>query len=415
MAGPNLARMAWRNLLRNRRRTLITLVGVAFGMMFSIIFTGLGDASWGSMIDFAARLGGGHVTLQHPDYLELPALKRTVKDVDKLVALSRAEPGVIRVTTRITGQIMLSTASESRGGMFIAFDPKSEDNGTLGVLDAVKDGQLFAGSDGRGIVLGRKLADALSLKTGRKVVFTLTDKHGEIVRGMARLSGIIETGADTVDGGMVLLPIDAVRKSLGYDANEATQVAVFVGDHRQSDALAASLQAKVGAKVAALPWHVTMAELAGFISMKVGGTIFMEVLILLLLAAGIFNTLFVSVMERLREFGVLLAIGFSPSGLFRLVMWESLWLALMGLVASAIATAWPYYHLNVNGLDISKHMGGKSTEVAGVAMTQVMRVDIFPENALMIVGVAVTATLLAGLYPAWRAGRVSPVDAIKLV
>ena len=84
----HLPEMAWRNLWRNRRRTIVTLSSIAFGTMLAILFTGLGDSNFSGMIDLAARMGGGHVTLQHPEYLELPTFSRTVKQRERLKALA---------------------------------------------------------------------------------------------------------------------------------------------------------------------------------------------------------------------------------------------------------------------------------------------------------------------------------------
>jgi ABC-type lipoprotein release transport system permease subunit len=137
---------------------------------------------------------------------------------------------------------------------------------------------------------------------------------------------------------------------------------------------------------------------------------------MLLVAAGIFNTLFISVMERLREFGILMAIGFSPWSLFRLVMWESLWLGLCGLVAAVIVWAWPYHYFSTVGIDMSAMLGEEqSAEVAGVAFDTIMKVAIYPENFFLICSLVILATLLSGLYPAWRAGHVEPVETIRLV
>jgi ABC-type lipoprotein release transport system permease subunit len=168
--------------------------------------------------------------------------------------------------------------------------------------------------------------------------------------------------------------------------------------------------------VAALPWHETQPELASFIAVKVGGARFMEILIAVLVAAGIFNTLFVSVMERLREFGILMAIGFSPGKLFRLVMLESLWMAVVGLVAAVIVTAWPYYYLSTHGIDWSAMIGEAETaEIAGVGLSTTISVGIYPESALVIAVLAIIAICLSGIYPAWKAGHVKPVEVIKLV
>jgi ABC-type lipoprotein release transport system permease subunit len=170
------------------------------------------------------------------------------------------------------------------------------------------------------------------------------------------------------------------------------------------------------ADVAAVTWDQNLPELASFIAMKVGSTVFFELIIAILVAAGIFNTLFVSVMERLREFGIMMAIGFSPRRLFSLVMWESLWIGLVGLLAAGVVTALPYYLANTKGLDMSAMVGkGGAGEVAGVTFDPILYVEIYPESLGLITVAVLLATLLSGLYPAWRAGRVAPVESIKLV
>ncbi len=410
-----LSTMAWRNLWRNRRRTAVTLSGIAFGTMLAILFTGLGDASWTEMINMAARMGGGHVTVQHAAYLEAPSLSKTVSETERIRRHAEKGEGVDRVVPRITGQAMLATAGQNVGAFFIAVDPAREDAGTLAVYDSVVQGRMLEGTTGRGILLGERLAENLNVKLGRKVVYTLTDRQGEIVSGLARVSGIVRTGAPSVDAGLCILPIDTVREVLGYAPGDVTQLAVFLRDHRQSPAAAARLQESSGPDTAVLTWNRIQPELAGFISMKVTSTLFFEVLIMLLVAAGIFNTLFVSVMERMREFGIMMALGFSPFRLFSLVMWESLWMGLTGLAVAALITAGPYAYLWKHGIDLSAMTGGESSEVAGVAMDPFLHVGIFPENAVLIATAVLLATLLSGIYPAWRAGRVVPVDSIKLV
>ena len=165
----------------------------------------------------------------------------------------------------------------------------------------------------------------------------------------------------------------------------------------------------------ALPWHESQPELAGFIAMKVGGANFMKILIAVLIAAGIFNTLFVSVTERMREFGIMLAIGYSPGDIHLLVMLESLWLGLVGLVVGALVTAGPYLWLNAHGINMTAMIGEGSVEIAGIGVSPIFKVEIFPGNAVFIAVAALVATLLAGVYPAWKAGSVVPVETIRLV
>ncbi len=414
MKGPKLASMAWRNLWRNKRRTLLTLISIAFGGTLAVIFTAIQDRSFADFIDTAARLAGGHVTLQHPEYLDQPALNRTVTESERLRAIALGERGTESAVERVSGQIMLSTAWNNYAAFFIAFDPESETDDTLSFTEGLIEGQPFETSRDKGIILGKRLAQNLDVEIGDKVVYTVMDKAGEIVAGMGRVSGVVSTGAPSLDSGLCLLPIDTLRALLGYDPGESTQVGVSLSDSRDSVTVARRLAEALGPQIAALTWEETQPQLAGFIAMKIGGGRVMEFIIMILVAAGIFNTLFVSVMERLREFGIMMAIGFSPGQLFRLVMWESFWLGLVGLAAGAILTAGPYAYLAKAGIDASAMTGGATAEVAGVGFEPILRVGIYPENLLLIAVSILVATMLAGLYPAWRAGRVVPVESIKL-
>ncbi len=411
----DLGSMAWRNLWRNRRRTVLTLVSIAFGTMLAVIFTGMGDANFAAMIDLAARMGGGHVTLQHPEYLDAPTLGRTVPGASRLREIALRDPAVRRATLRVSGNLMLATAGQSYGAGFIAFDPTLEDASTLSVLDALVEGELFPTADSRGVILGVRLAEKLGVRLGRKVVYTLTDRHGEIVQEAARVVGLVETGSPTIDAGLCLLSLGRAREVLGYADDEALQVALFLEDQRTAQVVASRLEAALAPGVAALPWFAIQPELAGFISMKVASARFLEVIIMLLVAAGIFNTLFVSVMERVREFGIMLALGFSPAMIFGLVMCESLWLALLGLLLAGAVSAAPYWYLSEVGIDLTSQIGAGGSEVAGVAVSPVMQVGIYADHLVAIGIAALLATLLSGLYPAWSAGRVEPVESIRIV
>ena len=421
MAGANIPKLAWRNIWRNRRRTLITLFSIAFGTLLAVLMTGIGDSSYSDMIDHAARLGGGHVIVQDETYIDMPSLKKTVRAAPELLDALEARPRVRAAVPRVVGGVMLATSTNSVGAGILAIDPALEDDTTLGLVDSLAAGEMFASASDEGIILGKTLAENLDLELGNKVVYTVTDRHGEIASGLARVSGILETGAAEVDAGTALLPLDAFRKVLGYAPGEVTQIAVFLDDHRPAAEVAAGIEAELGDQLgpeaAALPWFEASPDLAGFVSMKVTGTLFFELVVTILIAAGIFNTLFVSVMERMRELGILAAIGFSAWQLFGLVLWESLWLGLCGIVAGVLLSAGPYYYLSTTGLDTAVMMGGESggAQVSGVTMDQILYVQLYPPHAIYIAVAIVLATVAAGLYPAIKAGRVSPVETIRIV
>lgn len=413
-----LVALAWRNLWRQRRRTLLTLLSIAFGGFLAVMMTALQDQSFADFIDSAARLGSGHVAIQHPEYLDTPTLTRTVRETDTKRATAEAERDVVRAVDRATGQAMVATAADSFGAVFIAYDPTLETKDTFELTDGIVEGKAFTGPNDDGIVLGKTLARNLGAGIGDKIVFTLTDRQGEIVTGMERLSGIVFTGAPSLDAGIVLLPIGTVRSVVGYDPHESTQVAVFLSDGRKAARAADWIDDRIGPEAAVLTWDEIQPEIRSFVAMKVGGARVMELIIGVLVAAGIFNTIFMSVLERMREFGIMMAIGYSAQQLFALVMLESGMLAALGIGLAAAVTAGPYAYLQKNGIDLTHayaEQGLDSFEISGVGMDPILRIGIYPENALAIAVAIVAATLLAGVYPAWKAGRVKPVESINLV
>jgi len=415
----NVNRLAWRNLWRRKRRTLITAFSIGFGVMLSVTFTGSGDYTYTNMIDTGASMGMGHVTVQPKGYDLKPTLDKRLQQTDALRQKLLVMPEVTDATVRLTGQAMFASANKSVGGAFIAIDPANESAANNLLLRSLVEGEVFPGSNGRGIVIGSKLATKLHLRIGKKIVYTTTDVTGEIVSDIARVSGIFTTGVSMIDGGLALLPIRSVQKTLGYTHDEATLIAVMIKDQRHAelvrDQIISAETGMPGMKGAAvLSWKQSQPDLAGVIAMDKSMNYISQFLVGLLIAAGILNTMLMSVLERTREFGVMMAVGMAPRTLFRLVMVESFWLALVGLVLGIIITAPWYYYLYNTGIDFSGSFG-EDFSYGGVLVDPVFKARLFRESITAILAGVFTLAICAGAYPAWRAGRIPPVDSLKTI
>jgi ABC-type lipoprotein release transport system permease subunit len=410
-----LGSMAWRNLWRRKRRTLITAISIGFGVMLAVTFTGSGDYWYTNMINAGATMGLGHITIEPHGYNQTPSLDKRLLNAVEVRKHVLTMRGVSNAIVRIMGQAMFASASKTIGGMFLAVDPSQESPDQNLLLRSLIQGQLFPGTDGRGIVVGSKMAKKLNLRIGKKLVYTTTDVSGEIVSEIARVTGIFETGVSEVDGALVLLPINSVRAILHYDDEDATLVAVTVNDQRYSERIRDKIAAEVGNPLReVLTWKQTQTELASIITMDKSGNYITQVLIGLLIAAGILNTLLMSVLERTREFGVMMAVGMSPATLFKLVLVESFWLALIGLAVGIIITAPWYAYLHYVGLDFSGAIG-KDYSAGGVLVDPIFRIRLYKESIIAILTGVFSLTLLSGIYPAWRAGRTPPVESLKAI
>ncbi|HBI15894.1 MAG TPA: ABC transporter permease [Desulfobulbaceae bacterium] len=408
--------MAWRTLSRNRRRTLITSLSVAFGIFLAVTFTGSGDYSYTSMINTSTVMGLGHVSVAEEGNNARPSLARWLRDADSLRIATSGLPEVSGAYPRIMGQAMFAAGAKSAGGMFMGIDPALETPQHNFFLRSVVDGALFAEAAGRGALIGAEMAEKLNLRPGRKMVITVTDKDGELTSELLRISGVFQTGDHAADSGIVLVPLDRLRQTLGYGPGGVTLLAVYTDDLRRVKKIQADLTEKLSptGRLEVLTWRETQADLAGLIAVDRLFNNLLQLLVGLVIAAGIMNTMLMSVLERNREFGIMLAVGMSPAQVARLVLVESFWLGCLGLALGIMLTAPWFYYMSRTGIDLSA-LVGEDYSAGGVLVDPVLKLRLFRESALAILGTVFVLTLAAGVYPAIRAGRVPPARSIKEV
>ena len=405
--------LAWRNLWRHKRRTLITASSIAFGVLLAVTFTGAGDYFYTRMIDAGAKMGMGHITVAAPDYNRAPSSQKRLQSANQFQTTLRELPEVSSVIARIQGQAMFASARKSVGGTFIAIDPAQETASNNLFIQALVEGKMLAGLSSKDIVMGVDLARKLQVSLGKKVVYTTTDANGDIVSAIARVSGLFRTGVSEVDGGLALLPLQSVQTVLGYERDEVGFIAVNLHDQRASHVLRDSLQAQAPFQdVEVLNWQQTQPDLAGMIAVDKSANRISQLLIALLISAGILNTMLMSVLERIREFGVMMALCMSPRHLFGLVMLESFWLAVIGLIIGVLITIPWYWYMSETGLDLTSAYGDDFS-FSGVLLDTVFKIRLFKESIVGILIGLFSLGLIAGAYPAWRAGRIPPVESLK--
>jgi ABC-type lipoprotein release transport system permease subunit len=405
--------LAWRNLWRHKRRTLITASSIAFGVLLSVTFTGAGDYFYTRMIDAGAKMGMGHITVAARDYNRAPSSQKRLQSANQHQATLRELPEVSSVIARIQGQAMFASARKSVGGTFIAIDPAQETASNNLFIQSLVEGKMLETVSDKGIVMGVDLARKLQLSLGKKVVYTTTDVNGDIVSAIARVSGLFRTGVSEVDGGLALLPLQSVQTVLGYESDEVSFIAVNLHDQRASHVLRDSLQQQAAFQdMEVLNWQQTQPDLAGMIAVDKSANKISQLLIALLISAGIINTMLMSVLERIREFGVMMALGMSPRHLFGLVMLESFWLAVTGLIIGIIITIPWYLYMFETGLDLTSAYGDDFS-FGGVLLDTVFKIRLFKESVVGILIGLFSLALIAGAYPAWRASRIPPVEGLK--
>ena len=412
-----LVMLSWRNIWRHRRRTLITLSSIAIGFALAVLMIGLGDGAHNSMIRNAIKLGEGHLTVQPRGYIEAPANHKYLADgttllerIDRLHVAGRVEP-------RISLQILASTASNSVGAGLEGLSPLGDQRADL-LRPQLVDGAWIEPGDLRGILIGDGMAGKLKAKIGSKVVLMAGKQGGDSQAQLGRVRGIFDSKVDELDDYLILSDIQLARRFLvGEGADPAlrpvTRFALFLDDPDSLPEWKAELKAAVeNDQVVVLDWREMMPQLVQFIMVDDAGNYIFLVLILIMVVFGILNTVLMSVLERTREFGLLRALGISRYHLLWLVFCESLLLSLLAVGIGWIVAGAVHLWFANHGIDFAALMGG-STEMMGTFMDPVIYTELSGERVLQLTLLIFAATLGSGIYPAVKASRVTPVEALR--
>jgi len=410
-----LWRIAWRNLWRHRTRTLIMTSAIAFSYGLCLFSMGMGDDGHHQMLEQATEGAGGDVLVHAAGYWDSRSSDLVMADGQEVLSAVADAPGVRVAIPRMIITGLVSSASGTRPLTLQAIVPAREAELKDYSRD-LKSGTFLDGSDRKDpLVLGATIAEKLGLELGDRVVLTATQPDGEVTRALFHLTGVVETGFQEMDEVVGFTTLEAAQ-----DAVEApgalTQIGVLPVDNLSSDSVAASIRRAVAPlpeKLEVLTWQQAVPEMVGFIQIDDAFLYIYLVVIFAIVAFAIANTFLMAVMERVREFGLLNALGLRSRGVARLLLTETL---LMTAVAMSIGFLLGLSgHLAANHWGIPVAMWGvKDMEVSGVDFASlVMRSRITPIKWVAASILVALVTLGSALYPAWRASRFEPAEAMR--
>ena len=404
-------RLAWRNVWRNPRRTGLTVAATVFAVALLVLMSAMSTGMWDKIIDDSVGMASGHVTLTGPDYLEERTLEQFTYLDAPLVARLEGDPGVAGFAPRVNSFGLLSQDDVTRGVIVTGVDPDLE--ATVSTLPSrVKTGRFLESGKSREIVLGGRLAEILGVEVGSELLLYSVAYSLESAYDLFRVVGIMHLPSPALDRGLSLISLADAQAFFVY-GDRLSEIAIRAQDSDTSAELAEELGASLDPeKVEVHPWQQMMPELAQSVVLDKAGMYMMLAVLVLVVAFGIFNTILMAVLERKREFGVVLALGLRPRAIFRVVYVESILLAGVGLALGLLIAIPVALYLQANPIPLANSAEmAAAFEMVGtepfLAAKIVLMNPVF--SALTILCVAV----IAALYPALRASRGKPVDVLR--
>lgn len=400
-----LFRLAWRNLWRNHRRTTIMLCAIAVGVWAMIFMTALTRGMVDQMIIEGIRTLPGHVQIHNPKFLDDPSISNPVSISAQQ---SFDDPEIVAWSSRVKVPAVISSERESRGITLLGIDPVAERHISFIKYDEV-DGRFLIDSDDKGIVIGAKLANILETEIGKRVVIMSQDPDNDIADRGFRVVGLYTASTGAVEEAYAFVGRATVQKMLRI-GNQTTEV-VFVGDdYRDVEALYEVILDAVDDSVSVQRWYETNTYLGSMLNVMDGFVVVWIIVIFLALSFGLVNTLMMAVFERVREIGLMLALGMKPGSILGQILIESMLLLLIGLVAGNML-AWATVMSLQGGIDVS--VVAEGLEMFGAASVLYPKLNV--DDMILASKVVLVLGFLASLSPAWRASRYKPVEALAKV
>jgi putative ABC transport system permease protein len=398
-------RMAWRNAWRHKRRTGIVATAVAVGITGTLLSMALNYGMIAQMIDTAIATDLGHVQVHDAGYESDPELHVQLADGGRAVLQAIEElPGVRGIARRVRGEGLISSPRASAGVRVVGIEPAREASVSLVARSMIRGTYLEAAAPR--VLLGDALARRLEVDLGDKVVLSVQDLAGDLTGDALRVEGIFRTPSSALDRSTVFMRIERAQALFGL-GDEVTEVVLRTTSRDAAsqvrDALAARLP---GLEVRS--WDQREPALLYLVDLFDQSALFVYAAIFTAMAFGIANVLLMTVFERRQEIGVLTAIGFGRARLVACIAAEALVVTGLGLAAGfvgAIASVWALH----DGIDLSAFAAGLTAYGIGTRIVPLLRSEDFVAPAV----VALVTALLASAWPAWRAVRMRPAEAVR--
>jgi putative ABC transport system permease protein len=407
-------KMAWRNIWRNPRRTILTVCAITFASVLLVFMLSFQFGSYETMINTSVKISTGHLQIQVEKYLEKKSIRYVIPDPDKITAILNHISEVAAYTLRGQAFSLISSQDRTYGAVVTGIDPEREATVSR-MKKLMREGDFLTGHEVNQALVGRLLAKNLRVTIGDELTLLGQGRDGSIAATVVQVKGIFGSGIDEFDRSTLQIPLSTFQEifSMDHAVHEVVVIAKSLSDVPK---IKAEIQATLSGldkdgSLKTLDWQELMPGLRQAIEMDlVSGLIFYGLLIIVV-AFSILNTFLMAIFERKKEFGVMMAIGTSPRRLTKVLLIESMSMTVIGIVIGIILGIFVTYYFQLHGIDFAA--GQELLSQFGITGR------IYPKLSLLSVSIGPVMvlffTFIAALYPALKVRRLRPVEAMTAI
>jgi putative ABC transport system permease protein len=404
-----MLRLAWRNLWRQPRRTWLTTGAMVFSNIILVFMISLQFGMYRMMIDNTLQAFTGHMQVQAPGYKDDKKMRQTVPRIESLAADLRAGLDIDTVAARAAGFALASSAERTYGIQVFGVQPGFEPR-VSSIPGLVKEGRYLGDNDAMEIVIGTVLGRNLQISTGDELTLLGSGRDGSFAAAVVNVVGIFDSGIPDLDRSIAEMPLGAFQDVFSM-AGGGHEIVIAAPDLFDVAAVEGQAQALLPADESLVlhDWNALQPGLQQAIQADLVGAWFMYGILVVLVAFSVLNTQLMSVLERTKEFGIVLSLGLTPGQLGRLVLLETALMGVMGFVLGILGGSLLTLWFNINGFSYpGMETMAEQFNVPGRIYPSVSLLSASLGPSIVLVG-----TLMAAIYPAARLHWLHPVEAMR--
>ena len=406
-------KIGWRNLWRNKRRSLIVISSVALGVFSLILTMALSNDMIDQTLENTINTSLGHISVSRKGSQDDIKLKNSFIPPENLTNALDRIPAVVAAAPRLKIEAMLRSSEASRGVLVMGIDPVNEESVSK-IADYLLpfEGNAFLDkTEGHDILLSKTLAEKLDLEIGDRVVLMFQDVDAEITGGALTVKGLYQSPIDSFDQLAVYTGIGALQELTGVGKG-ISEISVRLADRNQVDAVIEAIRSVLGSEeIEALTWKERAPYMLRVVALFDIMAFIIFAILFTIVVFSIANILIMSIMERFHEIGVMKSIGTRPFWIWRMVLFEAINLGIVGLIAGTVVGVFVTIVLSYTGIDLSFWIESLRAMGIGHIVYPVLKTLDIIMAVVIVFGTVVTAAL----YPAFKAARIKPLDALHFV